>query len=137
MSEERDRLAIRMQYLCDRLGLDKAKRQTQLAKKYGVTVTTGRNWLCGLKVPNYEIGLKMCKDAEINYEWLMAGEGLRDREGSSDLIVVRDPYLIKMVALADAVPDFARGNAIKSVDDVRQLAQQAMEEYSSKPNGTK
>jgi hypothetical protein len=134
MNNPRDEFAKRMNFVCDRLGLPKEKRQTLLAKKYKKTVTTGRNWLVGLKIPDYETALKICQDASINYEWLMTGNGLSISESATDVLLVTDPDLIKMVKIGEELPDYARKQAVKELDNVRQFVEQARAEY--KNNGT-
>jgi hypothetical protein len=136
MSNERDKLAARMVELCDLLGLDKQRRQTLLAKKYKKSITTGRNWLLGLKVPEYEIACQMCADANINYEWLLTGYGLKLRTSEENVRQITDPDIIKIVDIAEELPGFAKKMAVKEVDNVRQFAKQAQQEYSDKPNGT-
>ena len=134
MNNPRDEFAKRMTFVCDRLGLPKEKRQTLLANKYKKTVTTGRNWLIGAKIPDYETALKMCEDADVNYEWLMRGVGLSVSEKATDVVIVTDPDLIKMVKIAEGFPGYAKRQAVKEVDDIRQLVAQAQAEY--KNNGT-
>lgn len=132
MSIEREKMAHRMQTLCDLLGFPKEKRQTLLARKYKKSITTGRNWLLGLKIPDYETALAMCNDAGVNYEWLMTGNGLMMKSSTDDSIVVSDKELIKMVRIAEDLPGFAKQMAIKEVDNIRQFAAQAQEEYAHK-----
>jgi|GEM_PF-2784367 hypothetical protein len=134
MSNPRDDFAKRMHFVCDRLGLPKEKRQTLLANKYKKTITTGRNWLVGLKIPDYETALKICKDAGVNYEWLMTGNGLSIAENSSAAVIVTDPDLIKMILIGEQLPVFARKQAVKEVDNINQLVNQTRQEY--KGNGT-
>ena len=134
MINPRNEFAKRMNFVCDRLGLPKEKRQTLLAQKYKKTVTTGRNWLVGLKIPDYETALKICQDSEVNYEWLMTGNGLSISEKAINAVLVTDPDLIKMVQIAEILPDYAKKQAVKEIDNVRQLVEQTLREY--KNNGT-
>lgn len=136
MSDDRDQLAKRMQFLCDELGLDKSKRQTLLAKKYGVSITTGRNWVNGLKLPSYEQALAMCRDAKLTYEWLMTGNGAPYSSDNVKHLVITDPDLIKLVELAQPLPTFARKMAIKEIDTVCKFAEQAKAEYTVQNNTT-
>lgn len=132
MSYEREEFSKRMQVVCDFLALPKEKRQTLLAKKYGKTVTTGRNWLMGSKIPSYEDAVKICTDANVTYEWLMRGSGpMRPQEFNQGMYVT-DPDLIKILKVAEPLPEYGRKMAIKEVDSVRQLIEQTQAEYSKK-----
>lgn len=129
MSNAREKLAQRIQEICDELKFDKAKRQTLLAKKYKVSITTGRNWVLGLKVPDYDSAIQMCEDANVNYEWLMSGAGLKYRSNPEKCVVVTDPDLIKLVQMAEPLQKAGRIMAIKGVDAVCQFVAQTEAEY--------
>ncbi len=132
MSEEREKFSKRMHVVCERIGLPKERRQTLLAKKYQKTPTTGRNWLTGEKIPDYETALKICADARVNYEWLMRGVGIMESGDDQECVIVTDPDLIRIVKMAENLTPAGKKLVAKEVDTVAKLAAQMQAEYGSK-----
>ena len=53
----------------------KVKGTGQLAKKLGVEPGAVSNWKKGRNRPNYEAIFALCESHEINFHWLLTGQG--------------------------------------------------------------
>lgn len=127
MSIEREKLGERMQYIADKLKLPVVGRQSAFGRKYGKSATTGRNWLTGDKLPDYDIATRICNDAKVSYLWLTQGVGIRDLDQEG--IFVTDPDQIKMIQLTDNLTREEKKLAVMQVDTACQFIQQTKPNY--------
>lgn len=70
-----DAFAARVNETCDKLGIARKNRQTELGRLFGVTQKAARKWLVGEGFPDTAICIQMALKAGVSFDWLMTGRG--------------------------------------------------------------
>jgi hypothetical protein len=69
--------AQRVDEICTDMRLPERGRQSELGRLMGVTPKAARRWLVGEGFPETTVAIKLARLAQVNYEWLMTGRGLK------------------------------------------------------------
>jgi len=75
LDSPRTDFAQRLVEVCEDMNLPARGRQTQLAKKFGVSQQAARKWLDGIAYPEIDKLVAMADWANINVNWLLQGVG--------------------------------------------------------------
>lgn len=75
MQSEKDAFIARLTEVLNALRYPERGRQSQLARRYGLSQPSVHKWFTGEAMPRYEIVADLCRRAMISYEWLMTGRG--------------------------------------------------------------
>jgi transcriptional regulator with XRE-family HTH domain len=79
--DDREAFARRMHELCDELGIPRGHgRNAALGRKVGKTPNAARKWLLGLGYPELSHAVALCKEAQVNVNWLLQGAGPKKGE---------------------------------------------------------
>lgn len=118
ISPEKAKFIERLCSVCDALGYDPKKRQTQLAKKYDIKQPSTRKWFTGESMPSYEIAADLCKRSKVAYEWFMTGRGPK----FIDLLPNVSPDIAHVVSAMENMTTWQRGQVVKIIDTVAEPA---------------
>lgn len=101
--------AERLRELCADMGLQTRGRQTQLAKRFGVSQQAARKWLEGLSYPELDTVIDICEWSQVSVNWLL--QGLGPKKG--------DQVAVKALVLDEALRSLPSALAVDLVDNLR------------------